>query len=340
MIQDSFLDTKGVRQQQWTLNQVQGDALGGNVKFLFISEMDNAETWRGAMQARFPGAAFGVWPDDVGDKAAYDYAIAWKPPVGVLASFPNLKGILSLGAGVDGILSDTELPASVPVVRMVDRCLTEGMSEYVLYWTIHYHRKLDVYMNWVSQGIWKRLRQIDTRERKVGFLGLGELGTDAATKVAALGFDVAGWSRSPKDVPNVTSFHGADGLKPFLARSEILIVLLPLTDATEGIVNADLLAGLPEGACVINAARGPHVVDEDLLAALDSGHIRAATLDVFHVEPLPADHPFWSHPKVTVTPHMASLTVPSSAADWIAENIRLIEDGKPPLNRVDLQKGY
>ena len=310
------------------------------MKFFFISEMDNAETWRTAIQERLPGAEFDIWPDEIGDKASYDYAIAWKPPVGELATFPNLKAILSLGAGVDGILVDTELPASVPVVRMVDRCLTEGMSEYVLYWVIHYHRKMDVYMNWVSQGIWKRLRQIDTRERKVGFLGLGELGTDAATKVAALGFDVAGWSRSPKDVANVTSFHGEEGLKPFLARTEILIVLLPLTENTRGIVNADLLAALPKDACVINAARGPHLVDEDLIAAIDNGHIRAATLDVFHTEPLPADHPFWSHPKITVTPHMASLTVASSAADWMAENVKLIESGKPPLNRVDLKRGY
>jgi glyoxylate/hydroxypyruvate reductase A len=310
------------------------------MKFFFISEMDNAETWRTAIQERLPGAEFDIWPDEIGDKASYDYAIAWKPPVGELATFPNLKAILSLGAGVDGILVDTELPASVPVVRMVDRCLTEGMSEYVLYWVIHYHRKMDVYMNWVSQGIWKRLRQIDTRERKVGFLGLGELGTDAATKVAALGFDIAGWSRSPKDVANVTSFHGEEGLKPFLARTEILIVLLPLTESTRGIVNADLLAALPKDACVINAARGPHLVDEDLIAAIDDGHIRAATLDVFHTEPLPADHPFWSHPKITVTPHMASLTVASSAADWMAENVKLIEAGKPPLNRVDLKRGY
>ncbi len=310
------------------------------MKFLFISEMDKPEHWREAIQERLPGTEFDVWPDEIGDRESYDYAIAWKPPVGELAKFPNLKAILSLGAGVDGILVDTELPDNVPIVRMVDRCLTEGMSEYVLYWVIHYHRKMDLYQGWVSEGLWKRTRQIDTRARKVGFLGLGELGTDAATKVAALGFDVAGWSRTPKEVPNVVSFHGADGLKSFLERSEILIVLLPLTDETRGIVNADLLAALPEGACVINAARGPHVVDEDLLAALDSGHIRAATLDVFHVEPLPADHPFWSHPKVTVTPHMASLTVASSAADWMAENVKLIEDGKPPLNRVDLKRGY
>lgn len=310
------------------------------MKFLFLSAADKAQAWREAILARFPEAGFDIWPDEIGDKADYDYAIVWRPPAGELRTFPNLKGILSLGAGVDGILVDDALPENVPVVRLVDRCLTEGMSEYVLYWVIHYHRRLGVYLNWTSQNIWKQMRQTDTRDRKVGFLGLGELGSDAARKVAALGFDVAGWSRSEKSIDGVTSFHGEDGLIPFLNRTEILIVLLPLTDATRGIINKDTLAALPEGANLINCARGPHVVDEDLLAALDSGHINAATLDVFHTEPLPQDHPYWSHPKVTVTPHMASLTVPSSAADWMEENIKLIEAGKPPLNTVDLKKGY
>lgn len=310
------------------------------MKFLFISAADKAAAWREAILARFPDATFHIWPDEIDDKASYDYAIVWRPPVGELKTFVNLKGILSLGAGVDGILVDTDLPDNVPVVRLVDRCLTEGMSEYVLYWVLHYHRRLGVYLNWTSQGIWKQMRQTDTRDKKVGFLGLGELGSDAAKKVAALGFDVAGWSRTEKNIDGITSFHGKEGLKPFLNRTETLIVLLPLTDATRGIVDKDLLAELPEGANIINCARGAHVVDADLLAALDSGHINAATLDVFHVEPLPADHPYWSHPKVTVTPHMASLTVPSSAADWMEQNIKLIEAGKPPLNTVDTKKGY
>ncbi len=310
------------------------------MKFMFLSAADKAEAWREAILKRFPDARFDVWPDEIGDKADYDYAIVWRPPKGELRKFSNLKGILSLGAGVDGILVDDALPDDVPVVRLVDRCLTEGMSEYVLYWVIHYHRRLGVYLNWTSQKIWKQMRQTDTRDRKVGFLGLGELGSDAAKKVAALGFDVAGWSRSEKNIENVTSYYGEEGLIPFLNRTEILIVLLPLTESTRGIVNKETLAALPEGADIINCARGPHVVDEDLLAALDSGHIDAATLDVFHTEPLPEDHPYWTHPKVTVTPHIASLTVPSSAADWMEENIKLIEAGKPPRNTVDLKKGY
>lgn len=310
------------------------------MKFLFLSAADKASAWKDAILERFPHAAFDVWPDEVEDKSSYDYAIVWRPPVGELKTFPNLKGILSLGAGVDGILVDTELPENVPVVRLVDRCLTEGMSEYILYWVIHYHRRLGVYLNWIASGTWKQMRQTDTRDRRVGFLGLGELGADAAKKVAALGFDVAGWSRTEKQLDGITSFHGSDGLMPFLNRTEILIVLLPLTDQTRGIINKETLAALPKGADFINCARGPHVVDEDLLEALDNGHINAATLDVFHTEPLPTDHPYWAHPKVTITPHMASLTVPSSAADWMAENVNLIEAGKPPLNIVDIKKGY
>ena len=310
------------------------------MKFLFLSAADKAAAWREAILGKFPDASFDIWSDEITDKASYDYAIVWKPPVGELKSFPNLRGILSLGAGVDGILVDTDLPEGVPVVRLVDRCLTEGMSEYVLYWVLHYHRRMGVYLNWTAQGTWKQMRQTDTRDKRVGFLGLGELGSDAAKKVAALGFDVAGWSRTEKSIDGITSFFGADQLTTFLNRTEILVVLLPLTDATRGIINKDTLAALPEGASIINAARGAHVVDDDLIAALDSGHINAATLDVFHVEPLPANHPYWSHPKVTVTPHMASLTVPSSAADWMEENVKLIEAGKPPLNTVDAKKGY
>lgn len=310
------------------------------MRFLFLSNADKAPAWREAMLDKFPDAAFDIWPDEVTDKADYDYAIVWRPPVGELKTFPNLKAILSLGAGVDGILVDTDLPTHLPIVRLVDRCLTEGMSEYVLYWTIHYHRMMDVYANWTRAGTWKQARQIDTRHRHVGFLGLGELGTDAAKKVAALGFDVAGWSRSEKHIDGVTSFQGDDELIPFLNRSEILIVLLPLTDSTRGIINAKTLAALPKDACLVNCARGGHVVDEDLLAALDSGHIRSATLDVFHTEPLPSDHPYWTHPKVVVSPHMASLTVPSSAADWMEQNINLIEAGEAPLNTVDLKRGY
>jgi len=289
-----------------------------------------------------PELEFLVWPDDAEglDFASVDYALAWKPPVGVLKQFPNLKAILSLGAGVDGLLVDPEMPTDIPISRLVDRSLTQGMTEYVLYHVIHYHWHMGRYAAQQKDRVWQHIPQEDPRRRRVGLLGMGKLGGDAAEKLVALELDVACWSRSPKDVPGVTSFFGADGLDAFLARTQILVCLLPLTDATRGIINADTLAKLPAGAFVINCARGGHVVDNDLLAALDSGHIAGATLDVFNEEPLPADHPYWTHPKVIMTPHAASLTLAHTAAEYVADNIRRVERGEAPLNVVDLKAGY
>ena len=310
------------------------------MKLLFISAVNKAEAWREAMLNELPELEFRVWPDEAEPRDDVDYALVWRPPHGLLKTYPNLKAILSLGAGIDGIVCDPELPRHLPIVRLVDHCLTDGMSEYVIYWVLHYHRHMGKYSRMVADGKWSNLPQHDTRLRRVGILGLGELGGNAARKLAALGFDVAGWSRSEKDIQGVTSFTGRDALKLFLARTEILVCLLPLTDKTAGIINAETIAQLPHGAFVINPARGGHVVDAELLAALNSGHLAGATLDVFHNEPPPPDHPFWSHPKVAVTPHMASLTVPHYAAEYIAMNIRRITAGEVPLNVVDLDKGY
>tara|TARA_A100000164_G_C21692117_1_gene669454 strand:- start:213 stop:812 length:600 start_codon:yes stop_codon:yes gene_type:complete len=187
---------------------------------------------------------------------------------------------------------------------------------------------------------WKALRQIDPRKRRVGIMGLGELGRDIADKLLSLEFNIAAWSRSFKNVTGVTSFHGESELDEFLGRTEILICLLPLTPITQGIINADNLRKLPKGAVIINCARGGHVVDNDLLMALNAGHIGGACLDVFNEEPLPTEHPYWTHPLVRITPHTASLTAPHSAAKYVAENIRRVEQGEPPLNIVDMEAGY
>lgn len=316
-----------------------------NPTVLFMAAEGKPDPWRDAFLAQMPGVDFRVWnpdpeKDQTGDKSEIDYAIVWKPAAGVLASLPNLKAVFSMGAGVDHLFGDPELPKDVPLVRLVDRCLTQGMSEYVIYWVIHYHRKMGVYAKFRADNVWKRMRQADAEQRRVGILGLGELGGDAAEKLVPLHYQVAGWSRSRKEIPGVESFHGEDQLIPFLNRTEILVCLLPLTPDTTGIINKETLAGLPEGASIINCARGGHVVDDDLLAALDSGHIEAATLDVFHTEPLPADHPYWSHPKVTITPHMASLTVPNSSTEWYVKNIERMERGEAPLNTVDRGTRY
>ena len=285
---------------------------------------------------------FRLWTPDganIGDPADIEFVLAWGPKKGAFKEFPNLKAIFCLGAGVDHLIG-RDLPDGVPVVRLVDPGLTRGMREYVIYWTLHYHRRFKEYADSAAAGEWRQLPQADTRKRRVGILGLGVLGADAAAHLCALEFDVAGWSRSAKALDGIESFHGTDGLAAFLARTEILVNLLPLTPETTGIINAENLSQLPKGAVVINAARGPHVVDDDLIRALDDGHIAAATLDVFHTEPLPADHPFWAHPKINITPHAASLTVQETAAVAIADNIRRIRAGEPPAPIVDPETGY
>lgn len=306
---------------------------------LFKSDIDRAELWVPALKKWLPGLEVRVWPD-LGDKAAIDYALVWKPAPGLLASLPNLKAIFSLGAGIDHLASDPQLPAGVPVVRMVEEGLTAGMTEYVVMQVLYHHRRMLDYRAQQARAEWVQLPFRAPWDRKVGIMGLGVLGQDAAEKLAALRLDVAGWSRSPKDLPGITCFHGAAGFDAFLARTEILVCLLPLTAETKGILDARLFAKLPRGAAVINVGRGGHLVEKDLLAALDSGQIDAATLDVFRAEPLPPAHPFWTHPRVVMTPHMASITIPDTATAAVAENIRRIEAGAPPLNVVDLGKGY
>ncbi|QQP90035.1 glyoxylate/hydroxypyruvate reductase A [Skermanella sp. TT6] len=305
---------------------------------LFLSPSDDPAEWLPELTRQIPGREIRVWPD-AGDLSEIDYALAWRPPAGVLGRLPNLKVIFSLGAGVDGVLSDPDLPDK-PLVRMVEPGLTEGMTEYVVLQVLHWHRQAEAYRAQQERREWRQLDQKLARERRVGVLGLGVLGADAARVLKELRFDVAGWSRSPKDLPGVTCFHGAAGLPEFLARTEILVCLLPLTPETAGILNWETLAALPRGACIINAARGGHVDESDLLAELDSGHIAGASLDVFAEEPLAPDHPFWSHPRVLVTPHVAAVTHARTAAGHIAEQIRRFEAGLPLEDLVDRTRGY
>ena len=310
------------------------------MNILFISSVDKADLWRQCLLAELPGINLFFFPDCPVAKEDVDYVIAWKPPAGEIAKYPNLKAILSLGAGIDGITCDPDLPRNVPISRLVDRCLTQGMTEYIVYWVLHHHRRMGDYADMIAARDWDNYVQADTEKTTVGVLGLGELGGDAATALSALHFDVKGWSRSPKSIEGVTCLHGDDGFDEIVSTSETLICLLPLTEDTKGILNADTFARMPAGGVVINCARGGHVVDEDLIAALDSGHLSAAVLDVFHQEPPNPDHPFWTHPNVSMTPHMASLTMPQSAARYMADNIRRVERGEVPLNLIDLAKGY
>ena len=306
---------------------------------LFRSSLDSEARWRPQIARLMPELEIRVWPQ-VGNRTDIDYALVWQPEPGLLASLPNLKLILSLGAGVDHILGDPQLPRDVPIVRLVDPYMTDAMSEYVVLQVLRLHRQDLDYRAQQEAGIWRELAQKNAAERRIGILGAGALGQDAGRKLRGLGFDIALWSRSAKIVDGLASGAGAAGLPALLRRSEILVCLLPLTAETEGILNTSTFALLPKGAALINAARGGHLIEEDLLAALASGQLSAAVLDVFREEPLCAGHPFWRHPRIVMTPHVAAATHPPTAAPIILDNIRRFEEGRPLLNRVNPAQGY
>ncbi len=251
--------------------------------------------------------------------------------------FPRLKAVLSLWAGIETVVDNPSL--TVPLARMVDHGLSQGMVEWVTGHVLRHHLGMDAHILG-QNGTWNPIAPPLARDRRVTILGLGTLGSACGQALASLGFPVTGWSRSAKSVEGITCLHGADGMRQALACADILVLLLPNTPATRDVLNAETLAQLPQGAAVLNPGRGALVDDEALLAALDSGHLAHATLDTFRVEPLPPEHPFWAHPKVTVTPHIASETRADTAADVIAENIRRGEAGEPLLHLVDRTLGY
>ena len=303
-----------------------------------VTDRDPAP-WVSALERALPYLEIRVWPD-VGAPEEIEFAIVWALPLRELRRFPGLKVIFSLGAGVDGLLADPDRPPDVPLVRMIDPGLREAMTEFLVMRTLHYHRHMPDYEAQQRKRIWRVLAHVAPGERRVGIMGLGVLGAHAGSRLTDLGFAVAGWTRTAKDIARIENFHGEAALVPFLNRSHILICLLPLTPATENILDAAAFAALPAGACIINCGRGAQIVDADLLAALDSGHLAGATLDVFRTEPLPASHPFWGHPKVSVVPHIAALTMPETAAPVVADNIRRWREDKSLLNGVDPQAGY
>jgi glyoxylate/hydroxypyruvate reductase A len=306
---------------------------------LFLAPRLRGESWLKHIRREDPGIDLQIWPE-VGRAEDVIFALCWKHPLGELKKYPNLKCIASLGFGVDHILRDPDLPADVPVTRLVDAGMITAMSEYVLTAVLMYVRQFDLYRLDQAQKKWTARIAKQPHAVRVGIMGLGHLGADAAAKLRALGFAVSGWSRTMHQTEGVQCFAGDSELGAFLAQTQILICLLPLTPATEKILNRETFSQLPRGAYIINAARGDHLVEEDLLAALETGHLSGACLDVFRTEPLPGSHPFWSHPRVTVTPHVASLTYPKAVAPQIVENYRRVCSGKPPLHGVDIQRGY
>jgi glyoxylate/hydroxypyruvate reductase len=295
--------------------------------------------WRPLLGKLMPEHEIRYWPD-IGDKAAIEYALVWHPEAGLLASLPNLKLIVGLGAGIDHLLRDPALPIGVPIVRLVDPYMTDAMSEYIVLQVLRLHRQDLDYLAQQRAGLWHEREQKNAAERPVGILGFGTLGRDAGKRLRALGFAVAGWSRGVSDVAGFATYAGAAGLDALLARSEILVCLLPLTEATAGILNAANFARLPRGAGLVNAGRGGHLVEEDLIPALDCGQLSGAVIDVVREEPLAPGHPFWRHPRIILTPHVAAETHPATAAPIICDAIRRCEAGLPLDNRVDLARGY
>ncbi len=290
-----------------------------------------------ALRAALPAARIIAWPEPGWQEA--QAAVCWDPPPGVLAQMPRLRFVHSSGAGVDHIVRDPQLPR-VPLCRVVDDSVAEGMLEFVLWAVLYFHRRFDLVLQQARQAHWLRPRQARTRQCRVGVLGLGELGTHVAKGLQALHFDVAGWSRRPRVLPGVHCHAGDDALQDFLSHTDILVSLLPLTPQTQGLLDRRRLGWLPQGAALVHCSRGQHLVLPDLLHLLRSGHLRGAVLDVFEHEPVPPDDPLWHAPGVLVTPHMAALAKPETIAAQIAENLRRCEAGLPLLRCVDLGTGY
>jgi glyoxylate/hydroxypyruvate reductase A len=309
-------------------------------RLYFAGINDRTPSWRSVFAEQAPEITVVSAADAGDDRSDIRYCLAWKPRPGELTTLPNLKVIFSLGAGVDGILADDTIPAHVPIIRMVEPGLTQGMVEYVLWQVLYHHRRMWEVEDAQRRGQWLDQTYPAPWDRVVGIMGLGEIGEAAARQLAQFQFKLRGWSRSAKKIDGVECFAGAGGLRDFLTGCEILVCLLPLTPETRGILNADLFADLPAGAAVINAGRGGQLNEADLLAAMQAGRIGSATLDVFQTEPLPAGHPFWRQPRLFITPHIASITDAGAAVQVIRQQIADIEAGRPLQHLVDRARGY
>ena len=296
--------------------------------------------WSSCLQEAMPEIEIRVYPDE-GNIDDIEYAVVWKHPRGILNKYPNLKAILSLGAGVDHIISDPELPESPPIVRLVDKKLTHEMILHSLHWVLHFHSDQYLYQIQQQSRKWIQQSSVQTEERTIGIMGLGSIGKAIGDSLVKLDFKVIGWGNSPKNsLGDIEYYFGHDQLSGFLSQTEILINVLPLTEKTKNILTKTELAYLPKGSFIINIGRGGIINENDLISILDTGHIAATALDVFAEEPLPENNSLWAHPSVYVTPHIAGQSNPGSAAKTIAENIRLIEKGESPYPIYSLNKGY
>lgn len=304
-----------------------------------VTQGKDVSAWLQALKAARPNLKVYAHPEEE-DKNAVTFALAWNHPSGIFRQYPNLKAISSMGAGVDHILRDPNLPEDVTIARIIDEDLSQDMAEFVTALVLQHTRGLQQYSRQQKEQQWQPQPYKRARGVRVGIMGLGVLGTQVAAMLAQVGFTVSGWARHAKEVTQVQVYAGAEEQAEFLKNTDVLVCLLPLTDATRGILNKETLRQLPQGAYVVNVARGEHIVDEDLIDLIDNGHLAGASLDVFGQEPLPQDHPFWSHPKVFVTPHIASVTDPASVVPQVLANYDRAQKGEALQNVVSQKKGY
>ena len=306
--------------------------------FLYKADPVRGRQWAEVFREQAPEIDFRIWPD-VGDPDAVRFMAAWEPPEQIGELLPHLQVLFSSGAGVDQFDLHA-LPAHLPVVRMVEPGIVQGMVEYVTHAVLDLHRDMPQYRRQQLRGEWRPLPVRPASQRRVGVLGLGSLGQAVLMQLKSLGFICAGWSRSTHTVAGVDCYAGPDGLCQFLPRLDIAVCLLPLTDATRGILNSEMFSRLPKGASLVHVGRGAQLVSEDLLEALASGQIAQAVLDVTDPEPLPYGHALWRHPHVQITPHIASMTQPQSAAAAVIDNLHRFRAGEPMTGLVDRRRGY
>lgn len=316
---------------------------GVAMDIIFYHPKANVDSWLQKLKQALPLARIRQWTE--GDNHRADYALVWNPPVEVLRQREALKAVFVLGAGVDGILDKLKqcpdmLAKDVALYRLEDTGMAQQMQEYAVSQVLHWFRRFDDYLMQKIAGQWQPLPEYSHQEFTIGVMGAGVLGKKVAESLTIWGFPVRSWSRSKKAFQGITSYAGDDQLAAFLADTRVLINLLPNTPETKGILNKERLNQLAEGAYVLNLARGAHLIESDLLAALTSGKIKAAMLDVFATEPLPADSPLWGHPRIAITPHIAAMTHPSEAIAFIAETINIIEQGKEAGGKVSIIRGY